>query len=108
MARADEDHAMPLLDHFHPPLKGRRHGEAFHGRWAASLADSLNLGGLPEGCFAEMQVTLSAHVEVDVATLEDGGNGKASTRRKSSRKGGVATRARPAWAPPAPKLEMPA
>ena len=33
---------MPLLDHFHPPLKGQRHWESFHGRWAASMADFLN------------------------------------------------------------------
>ena len=28
---------MPLLDHFHPPLQGRRHGEGFHGWWAEAI-----------------------------------------------------------------------
>ena len=32
-----------LLDHFHPPLKGLRHWEAFHSGWANTLATELNL-----------------------------------------------------------------
>jgi hypothetical protein len=97
---------MPLLDHFHPPLKGRRHWGTFHGRWTASIMDALNFGGLPVGYFAEMQVTLTAQVEVDVATLEEAKNGKVPPRRKSSGGGRQATLAAPAWAPPAPQLEM--
>ena len=98
---------MPLLDHFRPPLKGRRRWESFHGRWAAALADALNLGALPEGYFAEMQVTLGAQIEVDIASMEDAGNG-APPQRKPRANGGVATMARPAWAPPAPQLDLPA
>jgi hypothetical protein len=99
---------MPLLDHFHPPLKGRRRWEAFHGRWAAALADTLNLGGLPKGYFAEMQVTLGARIEVDIASMEDGGNGEVPSGGASPHKGSVATLPRPVWAPPAPQLDMPA
>src|SRR5258706_10345972 len=46
--------AMPLLDHFNPPLYPARHWEAFHGRWAAAISDALN-AVLPKGYFAEMQ-----------------------------------------------------
>ncbi len=46
---------MPLLDHFHPPLAGRRSGEAFLIQWACAIADSLN-ESLPPDYFAEPQV----------------------------------------------------
>src|SRR5262245_50092776 len=93
---------MPLLDHFHPPLQGRRHWEAFHGRWAAAMADALN-ETLPEEYFAEFQVTLGTRVEVDVATFTDeGGAGPA-------RPDGAATAVQArAWAPPAPVVVVPA
>jgi hypothetical protein len=58
---------MPLLDHFHPPLLGRRHWEGFHGWWAAQIADKLN-ENLPGEYFAEFQVRLGNQVEVDVGT----------------------------------------
>jgi hypothetical protein len=99
---------MPLLDHFHPPLKGRRHWESFHGQWSSAIAGALNAGLLPPGHFAEMQVTIGTRIEVDVASLEEAGNGASPRGRKSSGKGGVATLARPTWAPPAPALNMPA
>src|SRR5438270_8346769 len=94
---------MPLLDHFHPPLLGRRHWEGFHGWWAAALAGSLNDELLPPEYFAEFQVTLSTRIEVDVATFteEDGpraprGNGAATA---------VQTRA---WSVPTPVAVLPA
>jgi hypothetical protein len=62
---------VPLLDHFHPPLLGHRHWEAFHGWWAAAIAGDLNQK-LPEEYFAEFQVTLGARIEVDVATFTEG------------------------------------
>ena len=40
---------MPLLDHFHPPLKGARHWESFHGSWAYEMMGTLNSGVLPNG-----------------------------------------------------------
>ncbi len=99
---------MPLLDHFHPPLSQQRHWESFHGRWAAALADALNARLLPSGYFAEMQVTLAGgRVEVDVASMEETGNGAAPST-PGGQGGGVATATASVWAPPAPALEMPA
>lgn len=57
-----------LLDHFHPPLKGRRHWTGFHSRWAGNIAVDLNRQ-LPEGWFAEP--TVHWGIEVDVAAIED-------------------------------------
>jgi hypothetical protein len=97
---------MPLLDHFHPPLGRQRHWESFHGQWAGAVAAALNSGLLPPDYFAEMQVTLG-QVEVDVATLDESGNGVGVVARPAAG-GGVATLAAPTWAPPAPALELPA
>ncbi len=94
---------MPLLDHFHPPLESRRRWESFHGLWAGAMAGALNLTLLPPGYFAEVQVHVGAHVEVDVAAFEE--LSYASTARRE-REGGTATLEAPAWAPPA--LVMPA
>ena len=57
-----------LLDHFHPPLKGRRHWTGFHSRWAGNIAADLNRR-LPSGWFAEP--TVHWGIEVDVATFEE-------------------------------------
>ena len=58
-----------LLDHFHPPLKGRRHWEAFHSGWATNLAAELNRI-LPPDWFAEPSVHYGIKVAPDVATWE--------------------------------------
>ena len=50
-----EDCTVPLLDHFHPPLLGRRHWEGFYAWWAATLSDELNKI-LPAEYFAEFRV----------------------------------------------------
>jgi hypothetical protein len=94
---------MPLLDHFHPPLSSARHWEAFHARWAAAIADSLNDNLLPAGYYAEVQVHVGSRVEVDVATF---GNGTATPAGTSG--GPAAAVATRAWAPPAPALLLPA
>jgi hypothetical protein len=41
---------MALLDHFHPPLQGRRHWHSFDNGWAYNLSEDLNLK-LPKGYF---------------------------------------------------------
>jgi hypothetical protein len=94
---------MPLLDHFHPPLQGRRHWEGFHGWWAAAIAGRLNEQLLPPEYFAEFQVTVGTRIEVDVATFtEDAAPG-------SSRPNGPATAVQArAWAPPTPVAVIPA
>jgi hypothetical protein len=61
---------MPLLDHFHPPLRNRRHWEGFHGFWADAMADRLN-ECLPSEYFAEFQVRLGTRVEAETATLTE-------------------------------------
>jgi len=91
---------MPLMDHFHPPLSGRRHWEAFHARWASAIADALNAGSLPAELFAEPTVHIGGQVQVDVATLEDGA--------PSSGNGGVATLPRPMTTIPTPTWTIPA
>jgi hypothetical protein len=96
---------MPLLDHFRPPLYGERHSESFHAQWAGALAAGLNVGLLPPGYFAEVQVHVGPRVEVDVATWES--LSRASAPAPSS-DGGTATLTAPAWAPPVPQLAMPA
>ena len=82
---------MPLLDHFHPPLKKRRHWENLHSGWANALRDQLNGGLLPADYFAEVHTKLGTVAEVDVATFEEEAGGTAAGN------GGVAV-----WAPPRP------
>src|SRR5439155_16892704 len=89
--------AMPLLDHFHPPLLGHRHWEGFHGWWAAALAGTLNEDLLPPEYFAEFQVTLGTRVEVDVATFTE--DGASEPPRTDGTATAVQTRS---WAPPTP------
>lgn len=80
---------MPPLGPFHPPLSRRRHWENLHSTWANALRDQLN-DVLPPRYFAEVQITLSKQVEIDVATFEEDQAGAAEA-------GGVAV-----WAPPHP------
>jgi hypothetical protein len=89
--------AMPLLDHFHPPVSERRTWEGFHGLWAAAIVEKLNRDVLADEYFADMQVHIGSQVEVDIATFaESEGTGK-----------GVATATAPAWAPPKTNLILP-
>lgn len=87
---------MPLLDHFHAPLYPTHRWEAFHARWAVSIADALN-DSLPDRFFAETQVHLGARVEADVVEFEQSSNGSASN-------GGLAVAT---YAPPKPCLIFP-
>lgn len=81
-----------LLDHFHPPLKGRRHWTGFHSHWASTIAADLN-SQLPGGWFAEPQVQWG--IEVDVSTFQEA---HALTEATTP---GNAGQAHP-WEPPAP------
>lgn len=94
---------MPLLDHFHPPLAPRRHGESFHVNWAGAMADDLNQRLLPEGYFAEEHAQLGARVEIDVATFADEPSGGAAGHAV-----GAATLRSKVWTPPAPTFSLPA
>jgi Protein of unknown function (DUF4058) len=94
---------MPLLDHFHAPLAPRRHWESFHVNWAGAMADLLNEQLLPEGYFAEEHAHAGARVEIDVATFSDRAVGGSPPGP-----GDLATIASRVWAPPTPKIVLPA
>jgi hypothetical protein len=80
---------MPLLDHFHPPLRGRRQWTSFHAAWATFIASDLNRR-LPEDFVAEGNARFG--IEIDVATWADTvpSNGSSSD-----------------WQRPAPTLTLP-
>src|SRR5436190_15008489 len=84
---------MPLLDHFHPPLRDQRHWEGFHHSWAAIIAHQLNEELLPPDYYAEPEISMGTGLEIDVATLQQPGNGT----------GGKST-ATQVWAPPRPRI----
>jgi hypothetical protein len=84
---------MPLLDHFHPPLHGPRRWEGFHHAWATFIATQLNQDVLPQGYFADPEISIGADLEVDVASLE-------MPPSKGKR---LATAV---WAPPRPKISV--
>jgi hypothetical protein len=58
---------MPLLDHFHPPLRDARHWQSFHSAWATAITGDLNRR-LPANYHAEPHAHFG--VEIDVATME--------------------------------------
>jgi hypothetical protein len=92
--------AMPLLDHFHPPLHPLHHWESFHSNWATRLADTLNDQWLPPEFLAEEYTHAGARVEIDVATFE-----RATTPGPTSP---VATAPTPVWVPAAAAYTIPA
>jgi hypothetical protein len=92
---------MPLLDHFHPPLKGERNWEGFHGAWTFTIVETLNKF-LPARYFAEGQSHVGPHIEVDVANFERENEPPPSA---SANGGGVAVKP---WTAPAATLTMPA
>src|SRR4051794_38798991 len=63
--------AMPLLDHFVPPLSLTHPWRGFPSAWAAAMAQHLNRGILPPRFYALPNVTLGGPVEIDVAALRD-------------------------------------
>src|SRR4051812_28715078 len=71
--------AMPVLDHFHPPLSEERHWEGFHSKWANVLVDELNQTLLPKGYFAEPHIHRGPRVEIDAATFSSQRPGPAPT-----------------------------
>lgn len=79
---------MPLLDHFRPPLRGRRHWHSFHNSWATYISSQMN-ERLPAGYFAEANVQYG--IEIDVATLAEGDTGAPT----------------PSWTAPEPRASLP-
>jgi hypothetical protein len=89
---------MALQDHFHDPLRGRRHWQGFHHSWATLIALDLNRR-LPERYFAEPSVQFG--IEIDVSTWEEAREPATAARGES---GGGARRG---WTPPAPTRTVP-
>jgi hypothetical protein len=88
---------MPLLDHFHPPLRTRRRWEGFHHAWAGTIVNQLN-EILPRSYHAEASVHLGG-IEIDAATLVEPEDVDEPTNG-----GGIAVAL---WAPPQPKQTVP-
>jgi hypothetical protein len=86
---------VPLLDHFHAPLRKRRHWESFHSSWTAFIARQLNKQPLPPGFIAEPHVTLGVTVEADVAAFEED-----ATEAEEE----AETAATEVWVPPKPAV----
>jgi hypothetical protein len=93
---------MPLLDHFHPPLHPIHHWESFHSNWATRIADALS-EHLPPDFLAEEHTHAGGNLQIDVATMEQMGNGATLGNGATT-----ATVAPAVYAPPAPALTMPA
>jgi len=98
-----EGSTMPLLAHFHPPIKDTHHWESIHSRWASEIADVLNAQWLSSEFLAEEHTHPGANLEVDVATYQlsnglprgpDGGSVTATLTPRT-------------WAPPAAALTIP-
>jgi hypothetical protein len=85
---------MPLLDHFHAPIKQRRTWEGFFSLWAAAIVETLNRDVLSSEFFADMQVHIGGALEVDVATLRE----RVILNSTATPK---------VWQPPAPTMVIP-
>jgi hypothetical protein len=86
---------VPLLDHFHPPIKARLPWETLHAAWATHLADGLN-EILPPGFIALERKRFASSFEIDIGTYEE-------TLSKGSANGTAAVLEAPAYSPPVPK-----
>jgi hypothetical protein len=97
----EEGFAMPLRDHFRPPLDDRRSWEGLHGGWPMLIAMGLNRH-LPPRFVAEPQVHHGSSIEIDVGTYESE-DVETPAVGSSENGGGVATAV---WAPPVPTLSV--
>lgn len=94
---------MPLFDHFHAPLRKRRHWESFHSSWTTFIARQLNKRPLPRGFVAEPHVSLGVSVEADVATFDEDDDRVPAAAADNE---GVCAAAG-AWMPPRPMIVSP-
>jgi hypothetical protein len=95
---------MPLLDHFHPPLKQQFPWSSIHAGWATHLAETLNEQWLSPEYVAAEYTHSGPNAEIDVATYE------LSSGPPPILPNGPSTATLPArvWTPPVPMLTMPA
>jgi hypothetical protein len=92
---AAKEMAMPLRDHFRPPVSKKSSWEGFHAMWPASIVQQLRKQ-LPPGFIAEPRVRLGTSMEIDVGALEAD---EAPRIGQANGNGGVATAVWTAAAP---------
>jgi hypothetical protein len=97
----EEDLAMPLRDHFRPPLDNETSWEGFHGQWPAMIVLALS-GKLPPRCVAAPRVNLGAFAEVDVSAYDTDERGPLTSTSVEA-EGGIATAV---WAPLRPTFSV--
>src|SRR5262249_38588957 len=97
--KREEDVAMPLRDHFRPPVWTHSSWEGFHGGWPMAIVQEL-AKVLPEEFTAEPRVHLGTYFEIDVCAYE-GEEQAPPGSIAASASGGMATAT---WAPPEPTL----
>jgi hypothetical protein len=93
--------AMPLRDHFRPPLDQKRSWDELHGAWPTVIVMSLNKR-LPPRYVAGPRIHLGTLFEIDVASYEEE-EAAPLTSSAGVEDGGVATAV---WAPPQPTLAV--
>jgi hypothetical protein len=93
-----EELAMPLRDHFRPPLDLKTSWEGFHGQWPAVIVHQLRRQ-LPVGYVAEPRVHSGPRVEIDIAAFEEDDTPPLSAMTEGN--GGVVTAV---WAPAQPSV----
>jgi hypothetical protein len=100
---ATEDRAMPLRDHFRPPLDDIASWEELHGQWPAMIVMSLNRK-LPPRYVAAPRVHLNAAMEIDVSAHDK--DGFAAFVTAGGAVGGEGAVATATWAPPRPTFDV--
>jgi hypothetical protein len=93
--------AMPLRDHFNPPLAKVRSWDELHGLWPGKMVDDLS-ERLPPGYYAASGIHLGACREVDIAAMEPSDPGRALSTPDLADTGATTA----VYSPPLPALEL--
>ncbi|MBL8798708.1 MAG: DUF4058 family protein [Planctomycetia bacterium] len=93
---------MPLLDHFHPPVKDRLPWTSLLASWATRVADRLNETWLSREFLAAEFVTVGNQTRIDIATFEE------SQHETRTQNGAPVATAPQVWSPPATTARLPA
>ncbi|HTK74743.1 MAG TPA: DUF4058 family protein [Gemmataceae bacterium] len=97
-----EEIAVPLRDHFRPPVSKRSSWQGFHGFWPAAMVQNL-VRQLPGGYVAEPRAQLGTYFEIDVCAFDENVDVEREISVGRASNGGVATAT---WAPPEPTLTL--
>src|SRR5207245_9127912 len=93
--------AMPLRDHFRPPLDDETQWEGFHGGWPMMMVAHLSRT-LPRRYVAAPRVHSGVAVEIDVATYEKDASGVTLLSESQGNGGGTTA----LWTPASPTLAV--